>query len=720
MQQYNISMSGGTENTRYFVSYGLMDQQGVLNIYDDKYQRHTINVDQTTDVAKWLTFGAKVRYTYGFEDHPSGGMSNSGLSAYGGVLKADLPPFMPVYHPDGSFAGQGSITNPVAVGRLGGYEQRKVNDLWVTGKMTIRPVTDFNVNVDFTFNPYSRNIERVITRFMEKRADGTEYVYPWVRDDGVTRQNDDDYYTAFNAYVDYTKNISKNNFKITAGYNQEIKTNKNFTARRLTLIDKDTPMMSLSTGTQTVSDGATSWSVQGVFGRLHYDYAEKYLIDITGRYDGSSKFTKGDRFALFPSIAAGWYISKENFMSGINHILSDLKFRVSYGSLGNQNITGNFPYVPSYAIDINQAYLIDGARGVTTTAPGLVSASLTWEKVTQWNAALDFGLLENRLTGSFDVFTRNTIGMLVPSQPLPGVLGTSAPNTNAADLKTKGWELTLRWDDQIKSAGLNYHVSFVLSDALAEITKYENPTGSLSTYYVGRKIGEIWGYESNGLFQSAEEIAAAPSQLKLFNGTWYPGDVRYVNKNDDNEISNGSNTLDNHGDLSIIGNTTPRYQYGITLGADWKGIDIQTFLQGVGKRSWWPDSRLFGVNGRWEVPARDIGSYWTEDTPDGFLPKMYQSSRGNRQTNTRYLQDASYLRFKQLSVGYTLPVNWTKTISLERVRIYFTGQNIFTWTNLSKLYDPEIIGAAARDTGVASNLTYPVSKTFSFGLDVTF
>ncbi|MDR0559710.1 MAG: TonB-dependent receptor [Prevotellaceae bacterium] len=720
LQNYNISMSGGSENTQYFISYGLLNQQGILAAYDDKYQRHTINMDLTTDINRWLTFGGKVRYTYGYEDHPSGGMSNSGLGAYTGVLKADLPPFMPIRHPDGNYAGQGSITNPFAVGELGGYDQRRVNDLWVTGKITLHPLKGWNIYSDFTFNPYSWNQERVVKPFYEKRADGSEYIYPWVKDHGVTRSNANDYYTAVNVYTDYFTNIGKNNFKVTLGYNQEIKINKSFNAVRLGLINKDTPMLSLSTGTQTVGDNATSWAVQGVFGRLHYDYAEKYLIDINGRYDGSSRFAKGHRFALFPSVSAAWYISREDFMESISHILNDLKIRGSYGSLGNQTNDNNFLYVPGYSIDTNQGYIVDGGRGVAVTAPGLVSASLTWEKVTQWNAAVDFGFLQNRLNGSFDFFTRSTIGMLVSSQPLPGVLGTGAPQANAADLKTVGWELTLKWDDRIENIGLDYHASFVLSDALAEITKYRNPTGSLGSYYVGRKIGEIWGYESNGLFQSVEEIAAAPSQNRLYNGTWNPGDVRYVDKNGDGEISNGDNTLANHGDISIIGNTTPRYQYGVSLGAAWKGFDLDIFLQGVGKRNWNPDGRFFGVNGRWDVPARDIESYWTEENHNGFLPRQYQESRGNRQTNTRYLQNAAYLRFKQFSLGYTLPAAMTRKVSIEKVRVYFTGQNMFTWTKLSKLYDPEIIGTAGRDTGVASNMTYPVARTFSFGLNVTF
>ena len=721
MQRYNISMNGGSENTRYFVSYGLLNQQGILNIYDDKDQRHTINMDVTTDLKKWLTFGAKTRYTYRVEDHPSGGMSSSGLSAYSGAVKGDLPPFMPIRHPDGSYAGQGDITNPFAIGELAGNDLRKVNDLWLTGRLTIRPLEGLNINGDFTFNPYSWNRKRTITRFNEKRADGSEIMYPWVRDDGVLMENQNDYYTSVNVYADYSVSLNSHNLKVTGGYNQEIKTNSSFNAQRLNLIDKDLPIISRATGTQTVGGDATSWAVQGIFGRINYDYAEKYLLEISGRYDGSSKFDKGNRFALFASFSPGWYISKEKFMQGITHIINELKLRGSYGSLGNQNVGSNFAYVPAYSITTNQSYLIGGERGIAVTAPGLRSADLTWETVKSWNLAADFGFLNYRLKGSFDIFERNTIGMLTSAQPLPGVLGTGVPDENAADLKTKGWELTLRWNDRIKSIGLDYHASFVLSDALAEITKYENPTGTLASgHYVGKKIGEIWGYESTGLFQSYEEIENAPRQNRLYNGTWHPGDVRYVDRDGNGEVYTGSNTVDDPGDRFIIGNTTPRYHYGITLGGSWKGIELEMFFQGIGKRDFFPDGRYFGVNGRWDVPTRMIDSYWTEENPDGFLPKQYQESRGNRQTNTYYLQDASYLRFKQLTVSYSLPSKLTRQLSMDRVRIYFTGQNLLTWTKLSKMYDPETTGTAGSSTGVVSNMTYPVAQTLSVGLNVTF
>jgi TonB-linked SusC/RagA family outer membrane protein len=720
-QQYNVSVSGGSENSKYFASYGYLEQRGVLSMYNDKYQRHTANLTTTTDIRPWFTLGAKVKYTYGYEDHPSGGMSSSsGLNYNGGMLKSDLPPFMPVRHPDGSYAGQGSITNPIAVGELGGYDRRKVNDLWLTGNVVMRPLEGWTINADFTWNPYSYNQERVIKQFMEKRADGSEYIYPWVKEDGTTRTNHNDYYTALNVFTDYARSFGDHNAKITLGYNQEVKTKQEFWGRKLTLFSPNLPAMSLATGTQTTSDKYTTWAVQGVFGRLHYDYKEKYLVDFTLRYDGSSKFDK--RFANLPSGSAAWYVSKENFMEGIRNVVSDLKVRVSYGSLGNQAVSGDtdFPYLPAYDINVRQEYIVGGNRGNTVGAPNLVSGTLTWERVDQFNLGVDFGLFDNRLSGKFDWFSRKTVGMLAEAEPLPGTLGSKVPKSNSADLKTVGWEFSIGWRDRVESIGLDYHASVVLGDAQGEITKYRNPSGIITTHYVGKKIGEIWGYESNGLFQSVEEIANAPSQSSLYGGTWYPGDVRYVDKDNNGRIDNGSNTVSNPGDQSIIGNATPRYEYGITLGAAWKGIDLEIFMQGVGKRQIWPDAQYRGVNGRWNVPVRDIESFWSEENPNGFLPRPYQSDHGNWNKSTRYLQNAAYLRLKQLSLGYTLPANWTQKIAISKVRVYFTGQNLLTWTKLSKLYDPEIVGKDTRDTNdVMSNMSYPIAKTFSFGVNLT-
>lgn len=709
--QINASISGGTDKTRYYASYGYMDQGGFLRSYDDSYRRHNISLNLSTDVLSWLTFSARTKYTHATEDHPSGGSNGwSGITEYSGQLKNDLRPLMPVRHPDGNWAGQGSFTNPFAVGAEGGYDKRKVNDLWLTGAVTIKPIKDLNINLDYTFNPYSWNKERTSRLFNEYWAEpGKSNIYPWVNPNSIALENSNDYYTAINIFADYSKSFNKHNLKGLVGYNQEVKKNKWFYAKKENLIDNDLPAINIATGEDYVNGSATSWAVEGVFVRLNYDYADKYLLELNGRFDGSSKFPSGDRYAFFPSVSAGWRISQESFWDNIQDVVSDAKVRASYGSLGNQNVSGNFPYISNYNINTQVGYILGNGRPVGITSGSLVSPNFTWEKVNQWNIGVDLAFINNRLTASFDAYRRNTIGMLTAGKPLPAIMGTSVPRENAADLKTYGWESTLTWRQDV--GDLSYNISFNLADAQSEITKFDNPTGDINNYYVGRKIGEIWGYKSNGLFQSEEDIANHVSQSKLYGGTWNPGDVKYENLNGDDEISWGNNTLDNHGDLSIIGNSTPRLQYGLIAGVDWKGIDLNIFFQGVGKRDLWPGGRFFGINSEWDVPMKATLDYWTQETPNARLPKPYiNGGHGNRNRSTLYLQDASYLRLKQLTIGYTIPSNITNRLSIDRFRVYFTAQNLLTFTKLNKLFDPE----------GTDLMGYPIPKTYAFGLDFTF
>lgn len=718
VKQVNATLSGGSEKTSYYISYGFVEQDGFLSAYDDKYQKHNIGMNISTDVLKWLTVSSKTKYTYSYEDHPSGGSNGwSGLTTYSGMLKNDLRPLMPVRHPDGNYAGQGSFTNPFAVGAEGGHDQRKVNDLWLTGNIDIHPFKDLSLKADYSFNPYSWNKDRNSRLFSEYWAEPEKSnIYPWVNPNSIALENNNDYYNALNVYLNYSKSLGKNNFKILAGYNQETKKTKWMYEKREGLIDNDMPAINRATGQMYVDGSISSWATQGVFFRFNYDFDEKYLLELNSRYDGSSKFPQNDRFAFFPSISAGWRFSEEPFWSGIKPIINGAKIRGSYGSLGNQNVSGNFPYISSYGINTSTPYMLGGTLPVSITSGGLISPSFTWENVKQWNVGGDFEFLKNRLTASLDIYQRKTIGMLAAGTPLPAVLGTDVPNENAADLRTFGFESVLTWRDKI--GDLTYNVSFSISDYQSEITKFDNPTGDLGSdrtnpnNYVGKKMGEIWGYEAAGLFQSQNEITNSPSQDKIYGGTWNPGDVKYVDINNDGEISWKKNTLSDHGDLKVIGNSTPRYQYGLMAGASWKGFDLDIFLQGIAKRDLWVgDSRFFGIGSEWDVPMKETLDYWREDNTGARLPRPYiNGGHGNRETSTLYLQNAAYLRVKQLSIGYTLPENMIKKAALNKVRIYFTGQNILTLTKLNKLYDPE-------NTDL---MGYPVPKSYSVGLNLTF
>jgi len=721
LQQNNISLSGGSDKTSYYMSYGNSRQNGMLAAYHDYYQRHNINMNIASDITPWLTLNGKLRYTYSFEDHPSGGGSgNSGITAISGELKNDLRPLMPIRHPDGNWAGQGSFTNPFAVGAEGGHNQTKINDLWLTAAVAVRPLKDWNINLDYTFNPYSNNNEFTTRLFKEYHADGTFNYYPWTNPNEIDLYNANDYYHALNIYSDYSKNFGLNHFKVLVGYNEEVKQYKNYTAGRTNLIDNDLPAINRATGPQSVDGGITSWAVQGYFARLNYDYADKYFLEFNGRYDGSSRFQEGHRYVMAPSVSGAWRVSQENFWknnSGLSGFFDEFKIRGSYGTLGNQlTDDGNyFPYVSNYGINTQLPYILgtDNTLPVSVSPGALVNPNFTWEKVRQWNVGADLAFLQHRLAATLDVYTRYTIGMLTPGKSLPATLGAAVPVENAADLKNQGFELTLNWHDKI-SSDMSYRLGFNLSNSKSYITKYDNPTNYLGDHYVGERIGEIWGFKTDGLFQSEEQIDNWADQSLLYSGTWNPGDVKYVDINGDGIISNGNYTLDSTGDLRIIGNSQPQFLFGFNGGFTWKNLDISFFFQGVGKQDYIPDSRFYGINSEWDVPMQLASDFWSYANKDGFLPRPYiNGGHGNRGglngTLDRYLQNAAYIRLKQLSVAYTLRQPWMKKAMIDNIQLYATGQNILTITSLSKLYDPENL----------SLMGYPKTKSYALGINIT-
>ena len=729
-QIYTANISGGNDRTTYYASVSMNDQGGILKAGDDKYNKYNANVNISSNITKWLNVSAKIAHTYTDELHPTGGATAmnstaySGLSSYSGMMKGDLSPLMPVKHPDGHYAGQGSYTNPVAIMEQGGNAQYKQNDLWMTGAVKITPIKGLVINADYTWNFYGKSSNQHVQNFYDYTAvPGTENYYPWTNPSSVTVTNNDDYYNAFNAFAEYTFSLKeKHNFKVMVGYNQENKHKKYHYAGRKNLIDSSNPSLNLAYGDMAMNGSETHWSVNGFFARINYDYKGKYLLELNGRYDGSSKFPHGDRYAFFPSASVAWRVSEEKFWEPIRGWFDNFKLRASYGSLGNQALDesryGNFPYLATYGINTKYGALLNGTRPVAVSVPGLVSASFTWETVNQIDFGFDASFFGGRLNTSFDWYRRNTKDMLTAGQALPAVLGTSVPQENAADMKTVGWEVSLEWNDRL-SNGFGYHIKGVLSDYQASITKFSNPTKLLGTHYVGEKLNEIWGYVSNGLFQSDEDAKAA-DQSYLSGGSWGAGDVKYEDLNNDGKIDIGKNTLDDSGDRKIIGNSTPRYSYGITAGFDYKGFDFEMFWQGIGKRDYWlGGSQFWGFTDEWCTPLTSSLDYWTEDNRDAYFPRLHhygvnggnhQVSTKNNQKQTRYLQNAAYLRLKNVVLGYTIPRSITEKVKISRLRVFVQGENLLTFTPLIDSYDPETL----------NNMTYPINKKISVGLNLTF
>ena len=501
-----------------------------------------------------------------------------------------------------------------------------------------------------------------------------------------------------------------------------------------------------------VGGGQNEYAIMSAFMRLNYDYKERYLVEFNGRFDGTSRFAAGSRWGFFPSVSAGWRISEEPFFAKAREHVDNLKLRASFGRLGNQQV-GYYDYIRGINTG-TLSYLFGSAKPVYATIDAPVASDLTWEVVEQYNVGVDAAFLSNRLTASVEGYIRDTKGMLTKGMTLPGVYGASSPEMNAADMRTKGYELTLSWRDQFMLAGkpFAYRASLVFSDYLTKITKYDNPQRLLSDYYEGQTYGEIWGYVTDGFFKSDDDAAEymkvvdqSPVNDIIFNSAgeeWglRAGDLKYVDlptvdtdgdgipDAGDGKISQGKNTVDDPGDRRIIGNSQPRYQYGINLGASWMGFDLSVFLQGVGRADWYPaaDARAF-----WGLYARPFSSFipadfedkiWSEDNPDSFFPRprgyiAMKNGRSLGTVNDRYLQNVGYCRLKNLTFGYTIPDKVLKKAKISQLRVYFSGENLAYASALrkaSRYVDPE-------QAMTGGNLSvYPWQKTFMFGIDLTF
>ena len=409
-----------------------------------------------------------------------------------------------------------------------------------------------------------------------------------------------------------------------------------------------------------------------------------------------------------------------------------MKLRGSWGTLGNTNIKEIYPWFlsqPVWATSSN--WLINGQKQTIASVPGLVSPNLTWETVRSWNVGLDFGMFNNRLQGNFDYFVRNTSDMVGPAPVKPSILGADPPKENNSNLRTNGWELEVRWRDHI--GDFNYGVKLVMSDDIQTITRFYNPNRLLFKkdgtvqWCEGQKMGDIWGYQVEGIAQSDKEMSDWLANNKpSWGSNWAAGDVMYKDLNGDKKVNNGENTYDNTGDLSVIGNSMPRYRFGITMDAAWKGFDFLLFLQGVGKRDFWDNSPYStGANhGMWQAAAfKEHLDYWrpADDknfgpNPGAFYPRpLFGNGGKNFYTSDRYLQNAAYMRIKNIQLGYTLPVGLTSAWGLNRVRFYISAENLYTFTKMNKIFDPEATGG---DWGPGK--IYPLQRVLSFGLNLNF
>lgn len=742
---HSINMSGGTDKVNYMISGSYYNKKGMLKKNTEDYQSFTLTTKINVQLTPWLKITNNVQYFDKKYTYP--GMEGETNENWQNVNVHALPCYAPM-NPDGTFTyntmknsysiADGRIANllsDVSKGKKGVHELKETLALEAT------ITKDLKFKADYTFQFYMAD---------DWYRRGKEYysIQPGVLQE-IPNFNTDYYKKTIwydpmhvaNAYLSFDKSIKDHSFGFTGGINYENKKHHRVMGQKYDLISNTLNDLNLGTGEALATGGQYEYELFGAFFRVNYDYKDRYLIEVNGRYDGTSKYKSGKRFGFFPSVSAGWRISEEEWFAPAKKYVENLKIRASYGTLGNQLSGSNYyPYISAMSATQSN-WLIDGKKSYNVGVPNPVSDNLTWEKATTINLGLDFNVLNNRLSFTGDYYVRNTTDMLVDGLSLPGVFGASSPKQNAGDLRTKGFELTIAWNDNftLGKKPFSYGASFTLGDATSEITRYEaNAKGLISTYYVGKKIGEIWGYRTDGLFQSDEEATQYNQQVnqryvnnRIYKspGDWgkpKAGDVKFLDLDGNGKIHPGASTLDNHGDLEIIGNTTPRFNYGFSMNASWNGIDFSAFFQGIMHQDFYPGSdmdRFWGPYSRPYysfIPADFAKDVWSEDNKDAYFPQPrgYAALDGNCQLsvkNDRYLQNLGYLRMKNLVVGYTLPFAISKKACIEKLRFYASAENLFYLTSFRSNYiDPE--QAASTDTG----RIYPLSKTFSVGVNVTF
>lgn len=718
MQQYNISVQGGSETAKYMTSAGMFQQDGISKWTDEDYKRFNVLQHVNYKVNDWIQVG--LRATMSMVKQKTGPQNKYGSNSLGATIPGDSRPLMPVYHPDGHFAGycgDGYFTNQAAWLSQGGSAEMRNNNMYATAFAQLNPLEGLEINVDYTYNYYNYSFKNHVREYIDYDADGNPgSIFPHTSPNQVSYTKNESQYDVFNAYATYKKKFNKvHALEGMIGFNQENATYKGVGLSRNNLIANDIPFLSLATGDRSTSDYMNQWAIRGAFFRLFYAYDDKYLVQVNGRYDGSSRFPKDDRFAFFPTFSLGWRLSQEKFWKPIAHIVNDFKIRGSYGALGNQVLHQNgyasyYPYISTYSTG-EVGYLFNGEKQMGVYAPGLVSDQLTWETVKQWDLGFNISMFDSKLTGEFDYYVRTTEDMLTKSKTLPSILGVSEPQMNAADLRTKGWEVALTWKSSLQN-GLAYSATLSLSDYQAEITKYDNPTKNLSdSYYEGKKLGEIWGFVTEGLFQSDEE-ASAWDQSKIVGFTQYAGDIKFADLDGDGKVTRGENTVNNSGDLKVIGNETPRYNFGIRGTAEYKGFDFTLFFQGTMKRDIIPSKTFYlsHYGSQWSVPQKMNYDYWREDNREAFFPRARFNADATNQNQTCFMLNGAYIRCKQLALGYTIPKYITEKAKISKLRVYFNADNLFEFSGMPDTFDPELATVNA----------YPFIRSFSFGANLTF
>lgn len=753
-QTHNISVSGSDDKFDYYVSGRYYGNNGIFDtdVNPESYKILNGRMKMGYKVTPWLRISnnTDISWTkYVMPQTYSEGNGNIWRN-----IADEGHPCSPIWNPDGTLSHSAvySVGDYLYGHSNRGYINRQVKTTFAAQAKFLDD--RLRLNADFTYRnkDFNTTVKKVKSEF--SRYEGTTETISGTQSYlSETIRNYE--YLATNEYVEFEDTFAgKHYFKALLGYNYEQETYKNTYSYNDDLLTPDVTNINLAMGidNRSITGDYYRWRTVGAFARINYAFADRYLIEVNGRYDGSSKFPQRQRWAFFPSVSVGWRLTEEPWFKVSKDAVSNIKFRASFGALGNSNV-GNYAYDETFSFDNGR--IINGAKVRYTSAPAPIPESLTWETAQTLDFGLDMSFLKGRLSFTGDYYIRKTLDMYTVGPTLPDVFGASSPKGNYAEMTTRGYEMTIRWNDSFNLAGkpFNYGLKASLVDYKSIIDKFNNRKKELSTaayntnYYAGMVVGEIWGFVSNGLWQNQADIDAAEAGAlaagqKYYNPLMqtsktyklYPGDIKFEDLNGNGYIDRGQNTVDDSGDRKIIGNSEPRYIYSFGIDLEWNNIFLSAFFQGVGKQDWYPSNEASVIWGQYnrpyaQMPKWHLNNYWTEDNPDAYLPRYagYYAPfyKGTNNANTRYLMDVSYIRLKNLQVGYTLPAKWTDAIKMKKVSVFFSGENLWTWSPMYKYtrdidVTANIYGTDSVLSSTGDGFNYPTLRSYSLGLNITF
>lgn len=716
-QKHNLTISGGGEKNSYYASLGVLDQNGVYAFNTDKFRRYNFMLNVSSKVTDWFRVDFKSNYTRETYSRP---VNPGGKGGWWRAMSQEPARnvFMPLTTPGNAPIPNNYTGNILSYMAYGSNNRDDNSILLLTASPTLTPLKNWNIKADISYRAEFDQNKTVVPLLQKVETDWnpadmtTDYTNPSY----ISKDAANGYHYTINAYTDYTLKLNNHNLYGLVGFNQEQDKSADLNATGNGIVNNNVPVINLTSGQKVPADAESAWATQGLFYRFTYDYKGKYLLQSNGRYDMSSKFPSDRRGKLFPGVSVGWRVSQEDFMNGISNVLTDFKLRASYASLGNQNVR-NYLYIPTYVTQTQVNQLFGGIRPVGITPPGLIDPNITWETATTADIGFDATFIK-KLTVNFSWYNRKTTDILSDGAKYPAVLGAAAPTQNSGTLQSRGFDLKVDWHD-VSSYGLTYNLSLALSNYKTTVLNYKgNPNLLLSTLYNGMVAGDIWGYQTVGIYQNQAEIDQGPNQRLITPGIIRPGDVHFKDLDGNDTISNGQNTLLNHGDQKVIGNSTPKYAFSLNSFLSYKNFDLNIYLQGVGKRDYYIGDNLFWgaiANGSIATASGGIGTEqvynnsWTPDRPNALYPAYKGGQIGNITTQTRFLFNAAYLRLKNLSIGYTLPRAWAQRIAMQKLRISASGYNLLTFSGIPKYFDPETLSA-----------NYPIQKSVALSLQVTF